>query len=227
MKSGKSRKQVRVADEKDPAPVVQTPVTIHLPTQKIDNLCYTISCPNSASECLGYLSDGMREHELHQSSPDGPMEEAYVSLEDLLSGSANIRLTRQQRYKLASVLASSLLQLQTTPWLTDKLNKTNILFFRQGSTVVVEHPYIQHTFPSSKSIRPAISQVVDRLAVRNSLSNLGILLLELCFGQTIETQELRKPYLGQDGKPLPSTNYMTARDWVSSSFIVFFPFVGE
>jgi hypothetical protein len=48
---------------------------------------------------------------------------------------------------------------------------------------------------------------------RNSLSNLGILLLELCFGQPIESQAFRKDYLGQDGKPHNSTDYLTAVYW--------------
>jgi hypothetical protein len=46
--------------------------------------------------------------------------------------------------------------------------------------------------------------------VRNSLRNLGILLLELCFDQSIEGQPIRKFYLGPEGNPHNSTDYMTA-----------------
>jgi len=190
-------------------------MAITVETKKIENLCSAISCLDPTSGCLGYLTDGKQEHELHQVLPDIPVEDTFVSLEEVLLGGTNIRLSRQQRYKLASVLASSLLQLQTTPWLSDKLNKKSIFFYRQGNKVVVDHPYIKHSFHSSKEDIPVPSQVIHRLAVRNSLSNLGILLLELCFGQAIETQDLRKPYLGPDGKAGEYTNYMTARDWVS------------
>lgn len=214
----KPRKQVRVAEVPGcsvSSPLPKVPSAINVSTKKIDNLCYVISCANPTSDCLGYLTDGAQEHEVHQLTSDILVEGQYVSLEDLLSGTVCGRLSRQQRYRLALTLASSLLQLQTTPWLSGKMNKRNIFFYRHGIKVIVEHPYIKHSFQSSKDVDMASSSTVDRLAVRNSLSNLGILLLELCFGQTIETQELRKPYLGPDGKPGEYTDYMTARDWVS------------
>lgn len=215
----KPRKQVIVAEFLDcsaSSPPPQVPIETSIPAEKIGNLCYAISCRNPTSDCLGYLTDGKQEHELHQLTSDIPPEEQYVSLEDLLSGKLGRRLTRQQRYKIASILASSLLQLQTTPWLSGKMNKSGIFFYEQGTGVIIEHPYIKHSFAPANDANIVSSQTVDRLAVRNSLSNLGILLLELCFGQTIETQELRKPYLGSDGKPGEYTDYMTARDWVCS-----------
>ena len=52
-----------------------------------------------------------------------------------------------------------------------------------------------------------------RRVIRDSLSNLGILLLELLFNQPVESQEFRNLYLGQDGKPHEQTNYMTALHW--------------
>lgn len=216
----KAKKQVRMNDQVESLAPADPPQMKSAPydLKKIDNLCSAISCTNLTSKCLGYISDGKQEHELHQLS-DSSIEEPYISLEELLSGHGNIRLSRQQRHKLASVLASSLLQLQTTPWLADKFDKKHIFFYRQGTQVLVEHPYIKHSFSSSKDSdpsQPPTPQAADRLAVRNSLSNLGILLLELCFGQTIETQELRKPYLGPDGKPGEYTDYLTARDWLES-----------
>lgn len=48
---------------------------------------------------------------------------------------------------------------------------------------------------------------------RSSLSNLGILLLELCFGQPIESQAIRELYLGPNGEAHNSTDYMMALLW--------------
>jgi len=108
------------------------------------------------------------------------------------------------------------------------LEKKNIYFYRQGSQVLIDYPYIKHSFPSTKTsasqnaahdptaatTTAATNQTpLTRFKARNSLSNLGILLLELCFGQPIEDQQLRKFYLGPDGKPHEGTDYMTARDW--------------
>lgn len=136
--------------------------------------------------------------------------EAYISLSDILSKQGSPRLSPQKRFKLATILASSLLQLQTTPWLIGNFEKKNIFFYRHGQDISLEHPYVQHSF--TKVLCASQSDHELRLAARTSLDNLGILLLELCFGQPIETQEIRKKYL-VDGKANPGTDYMTARDW--------------
>ncbi len=47
----------------------------------------------------------------------------------------------------------------------------------------------------------------------NSLSNLGILTLQLYFGQLIESEPTREFYLVSDGKPRKAADYMTAISW--------------
>jgi hypothetical protein len=202
---------------------VPTPITVEAPPAtiaQIEDLCSTLSQldPNAECGCIGYLSDDEdRHHELR------PIKEAQrtngaqnlVSLEDLLARNNGVKLNRHERYKVASILANSMLQLQSTPWLADKMEKKNIFFYQQDSKILIEHPYIQNSFPSKKiGTSPAHTPPPPtRFAVRNSLSNLGILLLELCFGQAIENQDMRKCYLGADGKAHEGTDYMTARDW--------------
>jgi hypothetical protein len=179
---------------------------------------------------MGYLSDD-EQHQHELMSVDGESRQMYdadshVDLETLLANKGGLKLNRHQRYKIAAILASSLLQLQSTPWLTSQLTKKNIIFYRQGSDIAVDHPYIHHSFPSSKSKGDQISSendssnpsiqkpTISPFAAKNaSLTHLGILLLELCFGEPIEAQELRKYYLGSDGKAHAWTDYMTARDW--------------
>jgi hypothetical protein len=146
------------------------------------------------------------------------------------------------------------LQLQTTPWLAGNLEKRNIKFYRQGSKVLINRPYVSHSFKTTKaktgkdapasvaqqsgigvktdehspasaaqqsniavkadegSPAPA-AQPSDQLAVKTSFSHLGILLLELCFWQTIESREERRSYLEPDGQPSQFTNYMAAQEW--------------
>jgi hypothetical protein len=48
---------------------------------------------------------------------------------------------------------------------------------------------------------------------RNNLSNLGILPLQLCFGQLIESEPTREFYLRPDCKSRKATDYMTAISW--------------
>lgn len=191
---------------------------------RIKDLCSTLATCNEDDSCLGYLSDEEHLHYEMRAIKDGRIlneDCSLISLEDLLANCNRLKLTRKQRYKLAVVLASSILQLQTTPWLNNHLAKKNIFFYQNGTDVLADQPYIQHSFasnrtslettPEEKSSRPPCS---TRNSTRNSLAHLGILLLELCFGQPIEKQtELRSQYL-MDGKAHNDTDYLTARDWI-------------
>jgi hypothetical protein len=106
------------------------------------------------------------------------------------------------------------LQLQNTPWLAENLEKTKILFYRKGSDVLVEEPFINHSFTPTKAYQDEKTDV-SRTLPRKTLSSLGILLLELCFGDAIENQtELRKSHLSSDGKALEGTDYLTAIEWL-------------
>jgi hypothetical protein len=190
------------------------------PAVKINDLCSALWSSELSNICLGYLQDDQRRyHELHcvdsLHTPQG--YHGPITLEALLMNRGDMRLSRTARYHIASVVASSLLQLETTPWIAGRLEKKNIMFYQQDSKVLFEQPYISHSFRSTRypQTPPEISKTgfSARFATRDSLSSLGILLLELCFGETIESQHLRKSHLGKDGQPLGGTDYLTARDW--------------
>ena len=189
---------------------------------KIEDLCSILAVCGGQNSCLGYLPDqDYLYHEL-QSIDEGTSQAAeyqLISLESLLNDSSQSKLTRKQRYRLAAILASSILQLQTTPWLAENLAKRNIYFYQNTAGVLADQPYVRHAFPSSKILPgPTIESEALQLTLphttRNSLVDLGILLLELCFGQPIEKQtDLREQYL-MDGKAHNGTDFLTARDWV-------------
>ncbi|KAH6693323.1 hypothetical protein BKA61DRAFT_279036 [Leptodontidium sp. MPI-SDFR-AT-0119] len=214
----KTRKQARFDAPIDlpVRPVPHTAPSTPQPTPavqilEIKDFCSIIRSQAINGQCLGFLSDGERMHDVLPFPTDETLDgEAYISLSDILSKQGSPRLSPQKRFKLATILASSLLQLQTTPWLIGNFEKKNIFFYRHGQDISLEHPYVQHSF--TKVLCASQSDHELRLAARTSLDNLGILLLELCFGQPIETQEIRKKYL-VDGKANPGTDYMTARDW--------------
>lgn len=207
----------------NPSPDIQSDIQIdsNTPSAAIDDLCSKIRCAVK-THSLGNLTDGEgRLYELMclEEEQIAYHESPLVSLDDLLREQENIRLSRRQRYKIACILASSVLQLQSTPWLAERIDKRDIMFYKKGLDIDIDHPYIRHTFNSTKRTHTALSTAsapstpASRFAARNSLSSLGIVLLELCYGQVIETQSFRKAYLGADGKPHVSTDYMTARDW--------------
>ncbi len=84
----------------------------------------------------------------------------------------------------------------------------------------VDPPHIRRYFPSLKFPQPRSTDSAQpsltsnpQFAARNNLSDLGMLLPELCFRQPIESQDLRKCNLGPDGKRYEPMDYMTTRDW--------------
>ncbi|OBT70029.1 hypothetical protein VE03_00658 [Pseudogymnoascus sp. 23342-1-I1] len=189
---------------------------------KINDLCSTLKGLDPDVEFLGYLSDNAhQEHEVRciKDTQNVPPSLGEVSLEKLLTSNDHLKLSRQKRYKIASIVASSLLQLQSTPWLAEKLEKKHILFYYQGSDILAEEPYISHNFVALKpgdSVpqEPKTTEVL-RIHPRKTLSSLGILLLELCFGEAIENQQsLRKVHLSSDGKALDGTDFLCAIDWL-------------
>jgi hypothetical protein len=112
-----------------------------------------------------------------------------VSLEELLRETCSFTLTRRQRYLIAFTLASSHLQLQSTPWITSHWSKKDILFLRDTTNpkrVLLDQPYISRNFAPA----PTPSENPDD----RSLPSLGIMLLELCFGTALEDHESRRKY---------------------------------
>ncbi|KAF4631574.1 hypothetical protein G7Y89_g6550 [Cudoniella acicularis] len=210
---------------KPPAPPkISLPADQSSTDVEISDLCSVLKGLDPSAKSLGYLSDRKnRRHELCCLTQEVPDPEIFdlVGLEKLLAVEGKLRLTRQKRYKVACILASSLLQLQTTPWLSGNLNKQSILFYYQENEVLADQPYISHSFPSTKSCHGSTGTTSENeknlSSPRVALSSLGILLLELCWGQSIEDQtNLRKRHLSSDGKAIEGTDYLTAIDWLDT-----------
>lgn len=117
-----------------------------------------------------------------------------VSLEDLLDRrptvhGRRVRLSKRERYSLALTLASSVLYLNSTPWLTSQWAARDIQFHQRSAVsdlIDIEHPYLA----------PAALEPVDSLSVKTKaisfqnkntvLLALAVTLLELYFGTTAE-----------------------------------------
>jgi hypothetical protein len=188
---------------------------------EIEDLCSTLEMLQPKVSCLGYLSDD--EHRQYQlrslkDSTPQPNKHDLISLDTLLNVATRPRLNRKQRFRLTTILSSSLLQFQTTPWLPDKLDKKEIYFEYDGETVFADQPYIYHFFPSTKSSTPSLDigtkQPTIGFAARISLTNLGILLLELCFGLAIESTTHWNNILELNGgRQHKQTSFETALEW--------------
>ncbi|KAF2744652.1 hypothetical protein M011DRAFT_373506, partial [Sporormia fimetaria CBS 119925] len=128
---------------------------------RIHDLCSTLS--RHSPDCFGFLDSG--QHRFMVYAAHGSLQDnlAPVTLETLLNKSGS--LTRRKRYYLALVLASSYLQLGSTPWLRSRLRRDNILFLHDPTdmeSIPIERPYIRRELSETSNV-PA-SEVMSSLA---------------------------------------------------------------
>ncbi|KAI9853577.1 MAG: hypothetical protein M1813_002057 [Trichoglossum hirsutum] len=189
---------------------------------EIDNLCQEMQRAQLVQDCLGYLCDKKkRRYAFLPASRLGETEDCWrmVTLDSLLrhkkqlSSPNKVALSRRQRYRIAVLLSTSLLQLHSTPWVGEQWNKSNILVRTKDSpfgSLDISEIYVSPSICFSHSTPQTDAQSLDSTA---SLLALGIMLLELCFGESLDDQEIREKYLGEDGLPNDNTDFATARYW--------------
>lgn len=165
--------------------------------QEVKDLCASIQQLQTSASCIGLSLDTKKKlrgfytvdtaEKLNRTSD-------LVSLEDLLNRRPTVhgrraRLSKKERYSLALTLASSVLYLNSTPWLTNQWASKDVQF-HQSSTVSdcidIEHPYL-----APKVLKPVDSLTVKTKALSFQNKNtvllaLAVTLLELYFGTTAE-----------------------------------------
>ena len=158
-----------------------TSQNLHL---KQAGLCQAFSRNKASADCIGIVLEGEYEYAVYPSSEKATMAQE-TSLADLLTADSPLRLTRVQRYGIALTLASSHLQLHSTPWLKEYWTSEDVLFPTDQNNLAVLHgePYILANVDSTSNNTVAIKK--DR-----SFSTLGIVLLELCFGCRLEDHKM-------------------------------------
>ena len=163
-------------------------------------------------KCIGIISYG---HQTYHLLPSTEREKcaniAPVTLDHILSYDfKGHHLSRRHRYNIALLLASSVAQLHCTPWLRNGLTKRDVLFFPRnfdGCSVLYDEPFIQQGF----SIQcPTTSSAEGNDGI---FYTLGILLLELCFGQRLEDHPLRKRREIGAGDIQEALDLITAIKW--------------
>jgi len=92
----------------------------------------------------------------------------------------------EEKVRLALAIASAVLQLSKTPWLSKPLTKQDVHFFRRGGWPEYQHPFLRRQIPEPPhpATCSAISLGSDDTALQpnNTLFRLGILLLEIIMG---------------------------------------------
>jgi len=145
-------------------------------------------------KCMGIIGHDDEAYHLHpiiqrrQSVGTAP-----VTLDHILSHDFEGHLLRRQRYSIALLVASSVGQLQSTPWLRNSLCKEDIIFFPSDDDNLIipyNEPFIRQGFPHGHTHLSS----TESFAKDYNFYSLGIILLELCFGRRLEDHPLRKRY---------------------------------
>ena len=183
-------------------------------SSEINDLCDMLqNHPHNGHDCLGVLKHDDDCYALHPAEHFQGTLDAHeqLTLKNLLESTGGLRLTRRQRYSVALTVASSQVQLQSTPWLKYKWDKNDILFFKDQldpKTILIDQPRLSRDVELESSPADEKQQLNDR-----SITTLGILLLELCFGTTLETHPIRARYPVIDGPTKPYLDLAAALEW--------------
>lgn len=201
----------------------------HLPrntTEQIEDLCLTIQRAKSGLACLGVLIDGSnRRYRVWPLGTPPPASEltGLLSLESLLTQPGALK--KKDRLILGVQLASTVMQLHTTEWLSENWGKKDILFHQEitrgkgGGVVnispVIRKPLVRRVFapPGPPSLSPQSTQASTKsifMPQNQSLYSLGIVLMELWYGQRLEDLRIETDGNGI-GDVTNMTDYMTAR----------------
>jgi hypothetical protein len=174
--------------------VVTTPTL-----EQIQDLCQAITKLQQPQLelCAGYLIDSLkRKHGIYPldtpACQDSQQQWLAYTLRQVLTKRAGFgrRLMQHDKFKIAVDLASSVLQLYKTPWLNDSWGDDDVYFVhRPGAplSTIYQHPFIYRKFASTATSQSSIPAPPVRSLIRNqTLFTLGVLLIELLYGTSIE-----------------------------------------
>ncbi|KHE85155.1 hypothetical protein GE21DRAFT_1206956 [Neurospora crassa] len=196
--------------QKDDITIASTGYTTSTTSQQIIHcLCTALETPQVSSEIpderessYGYLVSKNITYHIYDVPYCRPTQYPIaITLQDIIDADLFQNLERRQRFSLALTIASSIVQLLGSPWLpTTTITKTGIIFLvdpnstadllAEDEPAFLNEPYVQHPFvgksPSHKH--------GPHMPKGTSFDQLGIILLELCFGKRLRDQPCRRRY---------------------------------
>lgn len=163
----------------------------------IDNTCRLIQQTQYFDSCLGFSLDSSGKlrgvYPVQRENKSTTMIGKPIRLEELLTNPPLVNglygLTLKEKYVLAITLASSLLQLYNTPWLSESWSKKDIVFLSEDATskrpVNIQKPFVTAVFGPSTPTPQSNPPAIDNNA---SLLGLAVVLLEVSLGQSIKSR---------------------------------------
>lgn len=139
-----------------------------------------------------------------------------VTLDQLLRRDTAPIPSRRQRVALAFILSSSFLQLLESPWLRASWQKSDIVFFEdpdRPGVYMFDRPHLKNSLEQEPEPSP-MTEIDRRMQLISSLEKLGIILLELCFGQLLGEQPCRLKYPDTEESNIKKAlDIQAAREW--------------
>ena len=178
----------------------------------INNLCAALE--QFEDSLCGYLPEDERRYYVYTVNRQRiDASPSVVTLAMMLGGAIQPPPTRTQRYNLSLILASSFLQLLESPWMPTSFKATDISFYTDPShpkVLLLDQPHITRYFlPSTSNTNNGY--VTD---FTDALDDLGIILLELCFGKVLQAQGYRQDLPpGQTEIEKGAYDVLAARKW--------------
>ncbi|KAK3347626.1 hypothetical protein B0H65DRAFT_570645 [Neurospora tetraspora] len=184
----------------------------------IVDLCETLrQLPNlQGSRCCGHITGptatdttGMERYGLYALGrlrpSDGSGKCSFVSLYEVLTDklTAPSHFYDEDRLRLAYILASSVLQLAGTPWLTSKVTTKDIFLIRCNGTTHFQEAFVIKQLPEPSDPMQLDARSPQGLAgihQNQGMLSLGIILIEIMLGTPFDT--FRESHTKQHG---PST----------------------
>ena len=183
----------------EPFQMSQQLAGMSLTAETVADICTTLHKAQKTNEVVGYLADETDSNHRHYLCRVNtiPLDEPQSkSLGEILAGSQHashsFSLLRRERLELAVILASSVLQLDGTSWFESRWSSYDVLFYDKAhgtSTTYYKHPYLPRKQCSLDSQPPPDYSTPlprDRSIRSEVLFALGLTLIELCFGATME-----------------------------------------
>lgn len=187
-----SSKTLVLEDSTSEFHIVKDTLNVELKPSKIQNLCSQFQRAKDREEKLGFIETKEQQYEIYNVRKHIPLPS--VSLREILSDTTASTqqqvITRMEQLQLAAILASTLLQLQTTPWLNQSWGKEDIEFLHPEDRPLASRAYVSAIFSTSNIETPGNHPIIRNKAI----FALGIILIEL-----------------SEGKPRKSTQNLEAR----------------
>ena len=195
------------------------------PSPRIDSICSSLQ--NGSTQSFGIIIDEFdRQFQVFRPDVSSPLTAAPdtvrpTPLPEILDAyhQARLDISRQRRFGMAVHIVSAFLQIHTSPWLSNRWSKDQLLFLADAQDLYSDYPYVAQTFTPNVTDASTTSQCFHSPPstaegdTRASLFTIGVIILELMFGHNIEACSFRHVYYGSNNQPNDQTDISTARKW--------------